>query len=174
LAPALIGLAQNLCRFTLFDFMNWRAAIHKKHQFRLALCSHKAVETGAVCLALMVQGNLAAITLAHVAIASKTGLIAIAPALALTMTRHAPILANRWASSAIIGLCGFGADVLMHESHYPGAYTEAALTGLATFVLSVVVSYTRVGKAIDHLAEAFVLNERLCPTEDRVEKTSHG
>jgi hypothetical protein len=136
--------------------MKWPPFIHKRHQFRAALCSHKAVEAGAVCLVLMVQGNLAAITFGHVAIAAKTGLLAVSPALALTLTRHARLLANRWTSSALLGVCGFLADVWMHESHYPGAYTEAALTGLGAFVFSIVVSYTRVGRFIDHLAEDFL------------------
>src|SRR5262245_1359704 len=33
--------------------------LHKKQQFRLVLCGHKAVEAGAVCMILMVQGHLA-------------------------------------------------------------------------------------------------------------------
>jgi len=63
--------------------------LHKKHQYRLVLCGHKAVEAGAVCLLLMVQGNLAAITLAHLAIASKTGVLAVFPAIGLTFTQYA-------------------------------------------------------------------------------------
>jgi hypothetical protein len=46
---------------------------HKRHQFRAVLCGHKAVEAGAVCLLLMIQGNLAAATLTHLGIAAKTG-----------------------------------------------------------------------------------------------------
>ena len=42
--------------------------------FRLTLFGHKAVEAGGVCLLLMVQGNLAGLTLGHVGIASQTGL----------------------------------------------------------------------------------------------------
>src|SRR5262245_18541908 len=44
----------------------------ESHHFRLVLCGHKAVEAGAVCLVLMVQGHLADVTLAHLAIAAKT------------------------------------------------------------------------------------------------------
>jgi hypothetical protein len=125
----------------------------KAHQYRLALCAHKAVEAGAVCMLLMVQGDLTAITLAHLAVATKTGLLAVIPALWLTFTKQARHLLNRWTASAFLGVCTFLADAAVHASHYPGAYTEAALTGIGAFFFSLAVSYTPLGKKIDHLAE---------------------
>ena len=124
--------------------------------FRLALCSHKAAEVAGVCLLLMVQGQLAAITGAHLAIASKTGALAILPALVVTFTRYVSYLVNRWTSSLFIGACGFVADAVVHGSHYPGAYTEAALTGIATTAVSIAVSYTPIGKRIERLAEPLI------------------
>jgi hypothetical protein len=102
---------------------------------------------------LMVQGHVGEITAGHVAIASETGVLAILPALALTFTQYGRYLTNRWTSSLFIGLCGFVADAFVHASHYPGAYTEAVLTGLGTTAASVVVSYTPIGKRIEQLAE---------------------
>lgn len=119
--------------------------VHEKQQFRLLLCGHKAVEAAAVCMFLMVQGDLGVATLVHLSIATKTGLVAVLPALVLTFTRHARYLVNRWFSSAFLGVCTFLADSMMHASHYPGAWTEAALTGAGAFLFSVVVSYTAVG-----------------------------
>ena len=136
--------------------MNLRHVLNQRHQFRLVLCGHKAVEVGAVCLVLMVQGNLGEVTLAHFLIATKTGLWAISPALGITFTRYARHLVNRWTSSAFLGLCTFLADALSHESHYPGAYMEAFLTGIGAFVFSIVISYTPIGKHIDRLAEGFL------------------
>jgi hypothetical protein len=104
----------------------------------------------------MVQGHLGDIALGHLLIASKTGLLAVSPVLGVTLTRHARHLANRWTSSAFLGICAFAADAIIHGSHYSGDYAEAALTGLGAFALSVVVSYTPVGKYIDRLAEAFL------------------
>jgi hypothetical protein len=122
--------------------------------YRLALCGHKAAEVSGVCLLLMVQGHLLAITAAHLAVAAKTGGLAILPALVITFTRHARrMAANRWTSALFIGLCGFVADAVVHGSHYPGAYTEAALTGVGTTAASILVSYTPIGKRIDRLAE---------------------
>jgi hypothetical protein len=91
-----------------------------------------------------------------IVVASKTGVLAIFPALGVSMTKRARHLANRWTSSIFIGTCGFVADALIHESHYPGAYTEAGLTAIGTFALSIAVSYTRIGKYVDRLAEAFL------------------
>jgi hypothetical protein len=138
---------------------NHNGFLHRKHRFRLALCGHKAVEAGAVCLVLMVQGNLAGITLTHLGIASQTGLLAVFPALGLTFTHYARHFAGRWTSSAFFGVTTFAADAIIHGSHYPGAYTEAALTGLGAFFFSVAVSYTPIGKWIDGLAESFLERE---------------
>jgi hypothetical protein len=128
---------------------------HERHQFRIALCGHKAIEVGGACLLLMVQGQLAQATLGHVAIATQTGLLTVFPLLGITLTRHARHFKNRWITAALVGTCAFIADALIHGSHYPGAYTEAALTAASGAILSIVVSYTPVGRHIDRLAEAF-------------------
>ncbi len=124
-----------------------------RHQFRLVLCGHKAVEAGAVCLVLMVQGHLMDATLAHLLIATKTGMLAVFPALGLTFTRYARQFANKWAASIFIGVCTFLADGAIHASHYPGEYTEAALTGVGAFALSLAIASTPIGRRIDALAE---------------------
>jgi hypothetical protein len=139
------------------EFMKFRDFLHKKQQFRLALCGHKVVEAGAACLVLMVQGQLGEATAAHLLIASKTGLLAVLPVLGITFTPHARHLINRWTSSLILGICTFAADAAIHQSHYPGKYTEAALTGAGAFVFSLVISFTPIGRRIDRLAETFLL-----------------
>lgn len=132
---------------------NW---FHKRHQFRVALCGHKTVEAGGVCLLLMVQGHLLSVTGAHLAIATKTGLLAVFPAVAMTFTPLARHLINRWTSSAFFAVCTFFADSAIHASHFTGEYTEAALTAVGAFVFSVAVSYTGVGRYIDSLAHSFL------------------
>ena len=129
---------------------------HERHRFRLALCGHKAVEAGAVCLLLMVQGNVLALTPAHFVLASKTGLLSVFPAMAVSFTPYARHLLNRWTCSALLAICTFAVDAAVHESHYPGALTEAALTALGAFVFSVAVSYTPVGKYVDRLGHSFL------------------
>jgi hypothetical protein len=136
--------------------MNLRSWFHKRHQFRVALCGHKSVEAGGVCLLLMVQGHLLSITGAHLAIAAKTGLLAVSPAVAMTFTPFARHLINRWTSSAFFAVCTFFADSAIHPSHFAGEYSEAALTALGAFVFSVAVSYTGAGRYIDSLAHSFL------------------
>jgi hypothetical protein len=130
--------------------------VDRRHQFRLVLCGHKAVEAGAVCIVLMVQGHLLEVTAAHLLVASKTGLLAVVPVLAVSFTRHARALVNRWTGSVILGATTFAADAMVHGSHYPGAYTEAALTGAGAFLFSLAISYTRVGHAIDEMGVSFL------------------
>ncbi len=129
------------------------------------MCSHKAAEAAAVCMFLMVRGDLSAVTLTHVAIASKTGLLAVSPVLGITLTRHARRLANRWLCSALLAVSAFLADAWIHESHYPGDYTEAAMTAVGAFIFSVVLSYTPIGKYIDRLAESF--HQHIDPSLER-------
>ena len=109
-----------------------------------------------MCAVLMVQGHLPDVTVAHLVIATKTGALAAFPVLGVTFSRYAPHMVNRWTSSAVLAGCTFFADAAIHGSHYPGAYTEAALTGVGAFVFSVVVSYTPIGAYIDRLAESFL------------------
>ena len=139
--------------------MNLKILDDKKHQFRLALFGHKAVETGAACLLLMVQGQLAEATLGHFLIASETGVLTVFPLLGITLTRYARYFSNRWVSGAFVAVCSFFADALIHRSHYPGEYSEAALTAAGAFALSIVVSFTPVGKHLDRLAEGFLQRE---------------
>jgi hypothetical protein len=136
--------------------MTLRRLIHRRHQFRLMLFGHKAVETGAACLLLMVQGQLAQATLGHLLVASETGILAVSPLLGITLTRHARYFLNRWLMALFLAVCTFFADVVIHRSHYPGVYTEAALTAAGAFALSVAISYTPVGRRVDRLAESFV------------------
>ena len=144
--------------------------VSQQRQYRLALCGHKAIEAGAVCLVLMVQGDLAGVTVAHLAIAAKTGLLAVSPALAVTFSRYVRHLLNRWTASAFLGLCTFAADAFIHASHYPGAYTEAALTGVGAFVFSLVVSYTPIGAHIDRLGESFFESDHHSPVVSQFAK----
>ena len=44
-------------------------------------------------------------------------------------------------------------DGAIHASHYPGEYTEAALTGVGAFALSLAIASTPIGRRIDALAE---------------------
>jgi hypothetical protein len=120
------------------------------------LFGHKAIEVAAVCLLVMVKGHLGDVTATHLVIATKTGLLAVCPAVGVTFTRYTRHFANRWSSSAFVGFCTFFADALMHESHYSWRYTDAVLTAIGAFAFSILISYTPIGKQVDRLAETFL------------------
>jgi len=140
--------------------MNLSQYFHNKNQFRAMLLGHKAAEVAVVCLLVMVKGHIGDVTVTHLVIATKTGLLTVCPSLAVSYTRYARYFANRWASSAFVGVCTFFADFVIHHSHYSWKYTDATLTAIGAFIFSVAISYTPVGKQVDRLAEAF-LHHRL-------------
>ncbi len=80
----------------VFASMKFRHFLNNGHQFRLMLCGHKVAEAGVACLLLMVQGQLSDVTVTHLLIASKTGLLAVLPVLVITFTHHARHFLNRW------------------------------------------------------------------------------
>jgi hypothetical protein len=106
----------------------------------------------------MVQGHLAGVTLAHLLVATKTGSLAMAPAIGVSFTRYARHLADKWTASIFLGISAFVADATVHGSHYSGDYTEAALTGIGAFAFSVLIAHTPIGRRIDRLAEAVVMS----------------
>jgi hypothetical protein len=139
--------------------MNLNGLLHKRHQFRLALLGHKAAETASVCLFLMVQGQIAQATLGHFVLASETGLLTVFPLMGITLTKYARHFSNRWIAAALVAVCSFFADALIHASHFPGKFTEAALTASGAFALSLVISFTPLGKYFDRLADGFLHQE---------------
>jgi hypothetical protein len=90
-------------------------------------------ESTVACLVTMVQGNLMAMTVSHLLIASQTGIIAGAIATAglfITKTR------NRWVISAVLGVSTGVVDYYVHPGMFGSAATEAIVTGIAAAVLS--------------------------------------
>jgi len=71
----------------------------------------------------------------------------------LTIRGYARHFENKWAAAMFFGLCAFFADGAIHASHYPGEYSEAALTGIGAFVLSLAVARTPLGKRVGAFAE---------------------
>ena len=136
-----------------------------KAPYRVAMCAHKGAEVAGLCLLLMVQGDVLDLTLSHFATAAQTGATAMVLPLGLTFTRFVrAFVSSRWTSSLIVGVCGFAADIFAHPSHYPGAYTEAALTGLGTTAASVLISYTAIGKRIERLGDVFLEGHQAPPS----------
>ncbi len=97
-------------------------------------------ESGLACVLTMVQGNVLALTLSHWLIASQTGLLAGA---IVGTTVVAAKLRRPWVVSLVLGVVTTAVDALVHPATFGAAsLTEACVTGLGAFALSLAVSAT--------------------------------
>ena len=100
---------------------------------KLAPVAENVCESAAACLVTMVQGNIFAVSMTHVAIASSTGLGAGLLATAVLATvraeRRATVALGLGAITALI-------DFAMHPGGFGPAWAEAAVTGLVAGALS--------------------------------------
>ena len=93
-------------------------------------------ESTAACLVTMVQGNLLAMTLGHLLVASQTGVIAgacTAAALFISNTE------KRWLVAIILGLATTIVDFYVHPGMFGAVATEAIVTGIGAGLLSYVI-----------------------------------
>jgi len=93
-------------------------------------------ESTTACLVTMVQGNILALGLTHVVIASQTGIIA------GTIAYIAILFAKtgkQWLVSMILGVATGIVDFFVHPGMFGTVATEAVVTGLGAAVLSYVV-----------------------------------
>jgi len=90
-------------------------------------------ESTVACLVTMVQGNLLALTMGHLLVASQTGVIAGAIA---TVGIVASKANQRWKISLILGLATGVVDYFVHPGMFGTAATEAIVTGVGAAVLS--------------------------------------
>jgi len=82
---------------------------------------------------MMVQGNMLAITLGHLAIASQTGVVAGAVATVVIVAARNRI---RWVISAVLGVVTAVVDYLVHPGQFGPVFAEALATGLGAGILS--------------------------------------
>ena len=94
-------------------------------------------ESTVACLLAMVQGNLLAITVSHLLIATQTGVIAGAITFVVSMLVR---IENYWVTPVLLGLCTGIVDFYVHPGSFGGAATEAIVTGVAAALLSYLVT----------------------------------
>jgi hypothetical protein len=103
---------------------------------RVAPFIENVAESTTACLFMMVQGNLLALSLAHWAVASQTGLIAgILAAAAITISR----VSKRWVVSLVLGVTTAIVDFFVHPGMFESVILEAVLTGSGAAILSYLV-----------------------------------
>lgn len=92
-----------------------------------------ASESTMACVVTMAQGNLLAITMGHLLVASETGLIAggiTATSVILSRTNR------RWMISLMLGVVTAIVDFFVHPGMFGAVATEAIVTGIGAAVLS--------------------------------------
>lgn len=90
-------------------------------------------ESTTACLVTMVQGNLLALTIGHLAIASQTGIIAgTVAAVALFFAKTE----RRWIVALLLGTATAVVDYFVHPGMFGPVMLEAIVTGVAAGVLS--------------------------------------
>ena len=84
-------------------------------------------------------GNL--MSLAHWALALKTGLLTGTLAVLLTFTPAGRLLANRYGNALLVGVLTVVGDAFSHPGHYGLPGVEAVLTGVASGLLALAGSF---------------------------------
>jgi hypothetical protein len=96
-------------------------------------------EAGCACLITMVQGNVLAITISHLLIATQTGIIAGVIAATTILSFK---IKNLWMISLSIGVVTAITDYFVHTGKFGlSVFTEAAVTGAGAALLSFVVHF---------------------------------
>ncbi len=93
-------------------------------------------ESTTACLVTMVQGNLLALGLTHLVIASQTGIVAGAIAYVAILFADT---GKRWIISVVLGIATGIVDYFVHPAMFGSFATEAAITGLGAAILSYLV-----------------------------------
>lgn len=93
-------------------------------------------ESTAACLLAMVQGNILALTLGHIAIALQTGVIAGSIALAFSLVLRAERI---WVTPLLLGISTAVVDYFVHPSSFGAAATEALVTGFVAGLLALLL-----------------------------------
>ena len=103
---------------------------------KIATLSEGIAESTTACLVMMVQGNMLAVTLGHLAIAVETGIIAGTVASILVFVAHAR---TRWIISTVLGAVTAVVDFFVHSGQFGTIFAEALATGLGAGLLSYLV-----------------------------------
>ncbi len=93
-------------------------------------------ESTTACLVTMAQGNLLALGLSHLLIASQTGVIAgVATSVGILVARTR----KRWIISLVLGVATGVVDFFVHPGMFGTVATEAVVTGVGAAVISYLV-----------------------------------
>lgn len=119
--------------------------------FRLAIFARHVGQSTAACLTAMTQGDLSALTLQHWKVALTTGVSAGVLGILVSLGPLFRFYSDRWSVAAIAFFATVLADRWTHPTHFGGPWTEALVTGLAAAALSLMISYSPVGRIAEKM-----------------------
>lgn len=99
--------------------------------------TEKFLQAWTACMAMMVQGDLTAVTLHHAFTAGKTGTLT---GLAFIIASLLPFT-NKWLGIFLTGLFTAIADIIIHPTHFGPELLEAMCTGLAAMLIATIYSF---------------------------------
>ena len=91
------------------------------------------------CMIAMVQGDLSVISVAHAQTASKTGVLAAAAMLVVTLLPEYRFI--RWFEYWLLGVFTAIADYMIHDSHFGTPISEALATGMIAVAIAIIYDY---------------------------------
>lgn len=116
---------------------------------RLTILARHVGQSAAACLTAMTEGDFEKLTLEHWRVALATGLVAGLFGVIMSIGPLIRLYDSRWSFAAIAFFGTLIADRWSHPSHYGGPWTEALLTAAGAAVLSLLVSYTPIGRHLE-------------------------
>jgi hypothetical protein len=103
---------------------------------RVAPFIEYVAESASACLVTMVQGNVLAVTVSHLLIATQTGVVAgVATAAGLLIARTD----KRWVVALVIGIATTIVDYFVHPGMFGTAVSEAIVTGIVAGMFSYLI-----------------------------------
>ena len=120
-------------------------------KFQAAIFGRHVIQTTAGCVTAASRGDIAAMNLDHwleaLSVGTSVGLLAVI----LAFGKLKKLQANKWGVALVAFLATVLAWFLLKFSMFDGDWTEPLLTGLAAAVISIVISSTALGKAMESL-----------------------
>lgn len=102
----------------------------------ILLFIEKFLQAWTACMAMMVQGDLTAITLYHAFTAAKTGTLA---GIAFVFASIIPFT-NTWVGIFLTGVLTALADIVIHPTHFGPEFLEAICTGVTAMLIAAMYS----------------------------------
>lgn len=94
------------------------------------------------CMFWMVQGNLSLASYVHWIKAAQTGLAAATVLqIILQVPRLSPLMRGQWRAFVVTSFVVSSVDRCIHPGHFGGPWTEALLTGMSAYGLSMAIGF---------------------------------